>query len=78
MLDWVIDTALACDVTSSSAFESTKSLTWLSCLMRCMTWKFDAWSQSFIGPFFDSLGLSDFADVSSFSSNRSFHFQSTD
>lgn len=64
MLDFVLEKAHSCDVTSSSAFESTKSLTWLSCLMRCMTWRFDAWSDSFIGPFFDSLGLSDFAEVS--------------
>ncbi|CED83025.1 Uncharacterized conserved protein [Phaffia rhodozyma] len=62
MIDFVIQKAKSLDYSAGFAFEITKSLNFINCLMRCLSWRFDAWSGEFIDEYFGALG-NDFAEI---------------
>lgn len=49
-------------LTRFTLFAGTKALTFLNALMRCLSWRFDAWSGDFVDLFFRHIG-NDFAEI---------------
>lgn len=62
LVDFIIQRAHDADLNGGSAFALNKSLTFMHSLMRCMSWRFDAWSEQLSSEYFDALG-NDYAEV---------------
>ncbi|EIW66071.1 hypothetical protein TREMEDRAFT_35609 [Tremella mesenterica DSM 1558] len=63
LVDFCINTALSADFASGSAFDLTRRVNLVRSLLRCFTWRFNAWSDDFIDLYFRSVSCP-YADVS--------------
>lgn len=62
LMSFVLEKARSVDLDAGSAFEVTKSLTFLNCLIVRLSWRFDAWTGGMVDEMFASLG-NDFAEI---------------
>ena len=58
----MLEKARSVDLNAGFAFEITKSLTFLNCLIIRLSWRFDAWTGDMVNEMFGALG-NDFAEI---------------